>query len=166
MLLNYSALLNPDSINLRLRGLAQHAVLRAYLDLCCFRRKFDDQLHPQVERETYAVTAILNSVMAKQIELAWSYVLTEENSFIPSEFIKNYVANWGNYAVVNVNKSDTVNNIAQLIQLTGVEKYDALHVAAAKIARCHLFVTTDKRLLKYKDPHIILCNPVDLLTML
>jgi predicted nucleic acid-binding protein len=139
---------------------------RVYIDLCCFLRRFDVKTTLQIEKEAAAMIPIFDMVQHHQLELAWSYVLTQENNAWHDTDNKQHVADWEKYAAINVQPSTSVDLIAQTIQLTGVHKNDALHVACAKVAQCQFFVTTDKRLLKYKDNNIILCNPVDLLTML
>ncbi|MDR2869308.1 MAG: hypothetical protein LBV04_02550 [Deferribacteraceae bacterium] len=44
---------------------------------------------------------------------------------------------------------------------TGVKAFDAAHIACAILAECDYFVTTDKRILKYKTDRIQLLNPID-----
>lgn len=46
---------------------------------------------------------------------------------------------------------------------TGIKYKDACHVASAILAECSYFLTTDKRLLKYKDEKIKIMNPIDFL---
>ena len=43
----------------------------------------------------------------------------------------------------------------------GIKYKDACHVASAVCAGCDYFLTTDKRLLKYKTDQIKMRNPVD-----
>jgi hypothetical protein len=42
-----------------------------------------------------------------------------------------------------------------------VKAADALHVACAIVGNCGYFITVDKRLLKYHDERIIVCNPIE-----
>ncbi len=49
---------------------------------------------------------------------------------------------------------------------TGVKHADACHVACAIIANCDYFLTTDKRLLKYKSSEIEILNPIDFIKVL
>jgi predicted nucleic acid-binding protein len=52
---------------------------------------------------------------------------------------------------------------AEKINITGVKAFDALHVACAIASNCDFFITVDKRLLKYNDNRIIICNPIEFL---
>lgn len=49
---------------------------------------------------------------------------------------------------------------------TGIKYKDACHVACAIYANCEYFITTDKRLLKYKSDKIKLVNPIDFIDIL
>ncbi len=51
--------------------------------------------------------------------------------------------------------------LATEIMETGIKAFDAAHIACAIAAKCHYFITTDKRILKYKTDRIQLLNPVD-----
>ena len=50
--------------------------------------------------------------------------------------------------------------MANEIMETGVKFKDACHVASAIFAGCEYFISTDKRLLKYKSPEIKLITPI------
>jgi predicted nucleic acid-binding protein len=43
----------------------------------------------------------------------------------------------------------------------GIKAKDAIHIASAIVSSCQYFLTTDKRLLKYKTDKIRLMNPVE-----
>jgi predicted nucleic acid-binding protein len=51
--------------------------------------------------------------------------------------------------------------MAKQIMQTGVKYKDACHVACAMLAECEYFLTTDKRLLKYKTEKLKMLNPID-----
>ncbi len=44
---------------------------------------------------------------------------------------------------------------------TGVKEKDAAHVAAAILTHCDYFISTDKRLLRYKTDEVKMCNPIE-----
>ena len=44
---------------------------------------------------------------------------------------------------------------------TGIKEFDAAHIACAIITNCDFFISTDKRLLKYKTEDITLLNPIE-----
>ena len=57
-----------------------------------------------------------------------------------------------------------VHNWAEQVEVrprTGVKLMDACHAACAIIAGCDYFISTDKRLLKYKTTDIKMVNPID-----
>jgi predicted nucleic acid-binding protein len=56
-------------------------------------------------------------------------------------------------------REDVLKASKQIIQ-TGVKEADAAHVACAVLSGCDYFLTTDKRLLKYKSDQIQIMNPV------
>jgi predicted nucleic acid-binding protein len=49
---------------------------------------------------------------------------------------------------------------------TGIKAADAAHVACAIAGNCNYFITVDKRLLKYKDYRIIICNPIEFINQI
>lgn len=71
-------------------------------------------------------------------------------------------------AKVNItsDKSDEINAKVQEIISIGIKPYDTYHVAAAIIAGCDYFFSTDKRLLNYKTAEIHMANPVDVLDIM
>jgi predicted nucleic acid-binding protein len=137
-----------------------------YFDMCCLCRQFDDLTVTTVADEQRSIRKIQGFIRQGEPELVWSYVLDDENAQNSDPRKKRAVANWGRYACTCVLKSDEVENIARLIQQTGVKEKDALHVACAISAGCHFFVTTDHRLLKYQDARVKICDPIECLDIL
>ena len=64
---------------------------------------------------------------------------------------------------IHVGKDSTpkVKEMAREIMETGVKYKDACYVASAIIAGCDYLISTDKRLLKYKNDKIKLVNPIE-----
>jgi len=56
--------------------------------------------------------------------------------------------------------ADDILTIAKNAREAGLKIKDSLHVACAIIANCKYLLTTDKRLLKYKDDRIKVINPI------
>lgn len=50
---------------------------------------------------------------------------------------------------------------AKQIMNGGIKEYDALHIACAIIAKCDYFITTDKKVSKYKNNDIKIINPIN-----
>ena len=67
------------------------------------------------------------------------------------------------YAVINLNETREIIDIAERAKGAGLKTKDALHLACAVVAKCDYLLTTDKRLLKHKDNKIQLLNPMQFL---
>ena len=135
-----------------------------YLDNCCYNRPYDDQSQPAINLETIAKLEIQQQIREGKILLVTSYVLLAENRANPFEAKRNAIAGFINkytYTYVSKAKEKEVNRIAEDIMKTGVKLMDASHVACAIIAGCDYFVSTDKRLLKYRTEQVQIVNPVE-----
>lgn len=137
--------------------------MRIYLDNCCFNRPYDDQSQVAVSLEAQAKLAIQKQIMSGELEMVTSYVLIAENDANPSvskrDGIKHFIDNHTTVYVSDKHESE-VDAIADDIIQTGIKYADACHVACAVYAGCDVFLTTDKRLLKYKTDNIRLLNPL------
>jgi predicted nucleic acid-binding protein len=123
-------------------------LMRVYLDNCCFNRPFDDQSRARVRLEAEAKLEIQQRITDKRIELAWSYVLEHENYANPFEVRRNLIARWKNEAVVDIEETDAIIQLAHEIGRRGIHAADALHVACAIGAGCDFFLTTDDMIVK------------------
>jgi len=134
---------------------------RIYLDNCCFNRPYDDQTQLRIYLETQAKLHIQSLVYSNKIELAWSFILKFENSrniFIGK---RKAIAQWGELCSIFIGKSEKIRTLAKEIMATGIKDADAAHVACAIVGNCDYFITVDKRLSKYQDKRITICNPID-----
>jgi predicted nucleic acid-binding protein len=154
--------LSPTTITLY----SQKLLPCMYLDSCCYSRQYDNLMHPIVAEEVKAMWKIFQLIENHQVDLAWSYVLRIENKQIRNLEQRLEILAWENKAVVSVEKSQEIRNIAKEVQKTGVHKFDALHIACAIVAHCQFFVTTDYRLQKYHDKRIYVCDPMECLEIL
>ncbi len=140
--------------------------MRIYLDSCCFNRPYDNQSNQRVSMETNAIQQVQNEIRTGNIDLATSYILRYENDKSPflvkKTYIEDFIQKYSSVYVTSDREADMV-SIAKDIIDTGVKQYDAYHVACAILAKCDYFLSTDKRLLKYKTNDINLLNPVDFL---
>ena len=134
---------------------------RIYLDNCCFNRPYDDQAQLKIFLETQAKLHVQSLVYEKKIELVWSFILTFENSQNIFSAKKTAISQWETISSSFVEKSEEIRLIAKEIMTTGMKAADAAHVACAIAGRCNYFITVDKRLLKYVDKRIIICNPIE-----
>ena len=62
---------------------------------------------------------------------------------------------------VGIERKEEIEKKANEIMQTGVKFKDACHVASAIYARCDYFISTDKRLLKYKTDEIKMVTPIE-----
>ena len=139
---------------------------RIYLDNCCFNRPYDDQTQLKIYLETQAKLHVQSLVFEKKIELVWSFILTFENSQNIFSAKKNAISQWENLSSYFVEKSEEIRQIAREIMTTGIKAADAAHVACAIAGNCDYFITVDKRLLRYQDHRIIICNPIEFINHL
>jgi predicted nucleic acid-binding protein len=139
---------------------------RIYLDNCCFNRPYDDQTQLKIYLETQAKLHVQSLVYEKKIELVWSFILTFENSQNIFDAKKRAISQWENISSSFVEKSEDIRLTAKEIMTTGIKAADAAHVACAIAGNCNYFITVDKRLLKYQDNRIIICNPIEFINQI
>lgn len=138
--------------------------MRIYLDNCCYNRPYDDQSQLRISLETQAKLYVQEKIKDNTIELATSYVLLYENSENPYEMRKRSIFEFvrsNSYIHVDYDRADDVALQAKEIMSTGIKMKDAYHIACALLASSDYFLTTDKRLLKYKSNDIRVLNPID-----
>ena len=102
-------------------------------------------------------------VLNKKVTLVNSFVIYEEITAMTNKENRKLITKFLDYADVYIAK-DTLKDVLALateIMNTGVKYMDAAHVACAILTGCDYFITTDKRLLKYKSEKIDIINPVD-----
>ena len=141
-------------------------MLRIYLDNCCYGRPFDNQKNAVIFEETKAKLQIQSLMQNKEIELVYSSISIQEIVDIPFEEIRNFVLEFINNNAkyyVSKNNNETAIALSTEIMQTGIKLKYASHVACAIIASCDYLITTDKKLLRYKDSRIKIANPVEFL---
>ena len=141
--------------------------MKIYLDNCCYNRPYDNQSQLRISLETQAKLRIQECVRNGDYELVSSFVLMYEISKSPNvasaKSIEKYVTDYTS-VYVSDNKLSEIEAIANEIQETGIKKLDSWHVSRALIANADYFLTTDKRLLKYKTDSIKMINPIDFIS--
>ena len=141
--------------------------MRVYLDMCCYNRPYDDQSQIKVSLETQAKLHIQDLIQKKHLELVTSYMLRYECGQNPYEMRRRAIMQFVDThatAYVGLERKEEIVSMATEIMSTGVKFKDACHVASAVYANCEYFISTDKRLLKYKTDQIKLVNPIDFVT--
>jgi hypothetical protein len=124
----------------------------AYLDICCFKRPFDDATFERIRREGEAVAALLDRTQAGTIQLVHSPAHDFENARNPREDRRLATQLWLETATVSVAASPAVSERARALAALGFGALDALHLAFAEASAAR-FVTTDDRLLRVAMRH-------------
>lgn len=136
---------------------------KIYLDNCCFNRPYDDQTLLKIELETKAKLFIQNLIANKKIDLVWSYILDYENSKNIYKQNLNSIQKWQSLSCEDIDESLDVLKISKDIQKSGIKNADSLHMACAIVANCDYFITVDKRILKYNNNNLFVCDPLSFL---
>lgn len=141
--------------------------MRVYLDMCCYNRPYDNQSQIKVSLETQAKLHIQDLIQKKHLELVTSYMLRYECGQNPYEMRRKAIMQFVDThttVYVGLERKDEIVSMATEIMRTGVKFKDACHVASAIYANCEYFISTDKRLLKYKTDQVKLVSPIDFVT--
>jgi predicted nucleic acid-binding protein len=119
-----------------------------YLDVCCFKRPFDDVAIERIRREAAAVAAILEEAGEGGCRLVRSPAHDFENDRNPREDRRLATRLWLERATVPVGTNPATAGRARELTELGFMALDALHLAFAEQAEARWFVTTDDRLWK------------------
>jgi predicted nucleic acid-binding protein len=139
--------------------------MKVYLDNCVYNRPFDDQKQIKVALETRAKRHIQRLIKEKKLDLIYSYINRFENEDNPNTINRNTINDFFKNAILYIDHTHAANvgiRAAAIIR-ESVKTKDALHVSSAIEGGCNYFISTDKTLLRYKTPHIILCSPIEFL---
>lgn len=143
--------------------------MRIYLDSCCYNRPYDNTAQLTVRLEAQSKLHIQNLVKDGLLTLVSSYMLMYECNQNPYKTRRNNISGYiRQYAKIHVGAelAGNIEKIATDIMATGVKFKDACHVASAIYAGCEYFISTDKRLLKYKSSEITLVTPIEFVARL
>ena len=124
-----------------------------YLDICCFKRPFDDATEERVRWEAEAVAMILDHGTRGTVRLVRSPAHDFENERNPREDRRLATSLWLEMAVVQMSASAGAAERAREIAALGFSPLDALHLAFAEQSEAKWFVTPDDRLLKHARTH-------------
>jgi predicted nucleic acid-binding protein len=126
---------------------------RVYLDICCFKRPFDDASVERIRREAEAVAAILDATADGKVRLVRSPAHEIENERNPREDRRLATRLWLEAAAVRVSASRKAGERARALGSMGFAPLDALHLAFAEQSGAKWFLTTDDRLLRRASAH-------------
>ncbi len=124
-----------------------------YLDLCCYKRPFDDPAVERVRREAAAVASILDWSKQGRLGIVRSPALALENGRNPREDRRLAATLWLDGAAVDVPLTQEVCERARHLVKLGIFPIDALHVAFAEAAGARYLVTCDDQLLAAAGRH-------------
>ena len=86
-----------------------------------------------------------------------------QNRFSEKRAAIGYFMNEYSSFYMGVRCIDNVRELACKIMKTGIKEKDAAHMACALLAKCKYFITTDDRLLKYRNDDMEIVTPVEFL---
>jgi predicted nucleic acid-binding protein len=98
--------------------------------------------------EAEAKLKIQEYIRAGLYELVWSYVLDYENTKNAFRERREQIGKWKRYAQLDMEAQDGILELAGSLNLCGLKKFDALHLACAITANADYFLTTDQGILK------------------
>jgi predicted nucleic acid-binding protein len=141
---------------------------RIYFDSCCYFRPFDDLKQDQIRKEAQAKMFIQSLVSYGAYKLAYSFMSVIEIDDGYFETNKKHIMRFINEnaeTYVSEKNRKEVEAIALKIMETGIKSKDAIHIACAIISKSDYFLTTDKRVLKYRTEQIKILNPLNFALM-
>jgi hypothetical protein len=125
----------------------------AYLDLCCFKRPFDDATIERIRREAEAVASILELTWSGAFRLVHSPAHDFENERNPREDRRLATRLWLETATIAIAASQESTDRARVLAALGFGPLDASHLAFAEASSARWFVTTNDRLMKAAQRH-------------
>ncbi len=139
-----------------------------YLDSCAYNRPYDDHSQLRIHLEALAKMQIQKEIAQGKHRLVTSIVLDYENSRNRDETSASKIQHFmddNSSSYVDENVFETLISLRNEIISEGLKTADASHVACAIHAGCDYFITTDDRILKFKDRRINVISPVDFLSL-
>ena len=138
--------------------------MKLYLDMCVWKRPFDDQSNDRIWIESQAIMRILDLAHIGDMEIFISMALVLENDRNPKAWRKNRVATLMTSFGRSAPLTEAVLVRALDIRGLGFMDMDALHLAFAENLKLDYFVTCDDAILGQQDSvKIAIINPVVLL---
>ncbi len=122
--------------------------MRIYFDTCCLMRAFDDQSYPRVRLETLAISDIMEYIQSRKVHWIASKALFLEVAACRIRGRREEVMDWLNDVDEWQDYTQDVDRLAKKFIKSGVNEWDARHLASAEAAACDWFLTTDQVLIK------------------
>jgi predicted nucleic acid-binding protein len=109
---------------------------------------------------------VQQKIMSGKLELVISSMSKYENDKNPYDERKAAIGGFFKYATSETVSSSTVRTNAKAFMHNGLKTKDAIHLAFALDAGCDYFLTTDDKVVKFKEDRIIIMNPVEFINLL
>jgi predicted nucleic acid-binding protein len=122
--------------------------MKVYLDACCLNRPFDDQSQPRIHLETEAILLVLEKIHRREWQWVASDALFFEINQNPDAENRQRVRALLSDAREVVGINDDVLSRAEYFEQSGLDVYDALHLAIAELSSVDVLLTTDDRFIK------------------
>ena len=142
--------------------------IKIYLDTSVYNRPFDDQSQARIRLEAEAFLSILEKTMAGAVSIISSSVLAYENSLSPFPERKERVSHYVALASRSVKMSDTIKKRATLLEESGFDSLDAMHLACAESGGAEYFITCDDTIIRKARKNrtavsLLVCSPLEFL---
>ena len=140
--------------------------MKIYIDVCALNRPLDDQTQPRVRLEAESILLILDRIDASELTWLSSSVVQDEVDQTRDPHRRERVLELLKAAASTQKLDDTVQLRQRELSALGFKPFDALHLAAAEVSGCDVFLTTDDRLCRLaarvaSELCIQVANPVD-----
>jgi predicted nucleic acid-binding protein len=122
--------------------------MNVYFDTSCLGRPFDNQSISRNAVEREAMVTMLEMVERGEFSLTISDVVVDEISRTPDELRRQQLSDVAALATAVVPVNREVSERGAQLQRRGFTSFDALHIAAAEMARVTYLCTADDRLKK------------------
>lgn len=127
--------------------------LKVYLDTCCVNRLFDAQIQARVQRETQAITRILDYFLTRQWYWLGSEILEDEVNANPNPERRAQVRSVMEHIHQTFFAGLEEEVRGETLEVLGFKRYDALHIACAESGGADVLLTTDDRMLNLAKRH-------------
>lgn len=122
--------------------------MKVYLDACCLNRPFDEQSQPRVRLETEAILLVLEKIYQREWLWVASDALFFEINQNPDVENRQRVRSLLSHAHEVVGINPEALSRAERFEQSGLNAYDALHLALAELSAVDVLLTTDDRFIK------------------
>ena len=119
-----------------------------YLDTCSLQRPLDDKSQLRIRLEAEAVLSVIDLAEAGALELLSSDALRYETTRNPHPARKQFVWEVLAGASAHVGFSERVETRAKVLNQTGIDTLDSLHLASAEEGEADFFCTCDDAFLQ------------------